>query len=525
MENSGLKRNKWYKRRGSTDYIHYIADRAMNGISKFYDWNKEKADITNNVKKDENKNKKEGKMPRYSTEKIGDILSHSLEEIRRDVDAYKDFLKTMGNNYKYSYMHQLSIYSTYKRATACAEYDFWKKLGRSVKRGEKGIPILDLSRSIPKVKYVFDVSQTVSIGNKINEVKLWKYEPEKHILAIDSLIDSFKERNSRLLFLQEEKITALIDLYVRKRIYTIFDMLTEDTLKSYTKVELIEFIAESIKVSLAQRMDIGIPVDEGKLKTVSDIRHGQDIDSLLGEISLISKEMLIAIGREIQKISDREKIKEIEIKEQTKTDKEHYNVNDSSENTGVINNEIEENKGGLADERNSNTGGQGISFGGRNLHPGNQRESVRETGGNIQFGEDGRWRGSFDTEYQDAKDNRSEQTEQIWQGEAQIPEGEQGESVSEHVLQRDTDGASFKYRGAGTGVFGEGRAENDAGLGAYKRTEVGGFSEIHGTEEKSRYDTDKNGTGTDNLGIESDSQLNIRNIDNINPICTAFLFK
>ena len=513
MENSGLKRDKWYKRRGSTDYIHYIADRAMNGISKFYDWNKEKANITKNAKQEETKNKKEGKMPRYSTEKISDILSHSLEEIRRDISAYKDFLKTMGNNYKYSYMHQLSIYSTYKRATACAEYDFWKKLGRSVKRGEKGIPILDLSRSIPKVKYVFDVSQTVNIGNKINEVKLWKYEPEKHTLAIDSLIDSFKERNSRLLFSQEEKINALIDLYVRKKIYTIFDMMTDDTLKSYTKVELMQFITESIKISLAQRMDIGIPVDEGKLKTVSGIKHGQDIDSILGEISLISKEMLIAIGREIQKISDREKIKEIEIKEQTKTDKEHYNVNDSSENTGVINNEIEENKGGLADERNSNTGGQGISFGGRNLHSSNQRESVRETGGNIQFGEDGRWRGSFDTEYQDAKDNRSEQTEQIWQGEAQIPEGEQGESVSEHVLQRDTDGASFKYRGAGTGVFGEGRAENDTGLGAYKRTEVGGFSEIHGTEEKSRYDTDKNGTGTDNLGIESDSQLNIRNIE------------
>ena len=513
MENSGIKRNKWYKRRGSTDYIHYIADRAMNGISKFYDWNKEKADIINNVKQEETENKKEGKMPRYSTEKISDILSHSLEEIRSDVSTYKDFLKTMGNNYKYSYMHQLSIYSTYKRATACAEYDFWKKLGRSVKRGEKGIPILDLSRSIPKVKYVFDVSQTVSIGNKINEVKLWKYEPEKHTLAVDSLIDSFKERNSRLLFSQEEKITALIDLYVRKKLYTIFDMLTDDTLKSYTKVELMQFITESIKVSLAQRMDIGIPVDEGKLETVSGIKHGQDIDSLLGEISLISKEMLIAIGREIGRIGEREKLKEIEIKEQTKTDKEHYNVNDSSENTGAINNEIEENKGGLADERNSNTGEQGISFGGRNLHPDSQRESVRETGGNIQFGEDGRWRGSFDTEYKDAKDSRSEQTEQIWQGEAQIPEGEQGESVSEYVLQRDTDGASSKYRGTGTGVFGEGRAENDANLGADKRTEVGGFSEIYGTEEKSRYDTYKDGIGTDSLGIESDSRLNIRNIE------------
>ena len=167
----------------------------------------------------------------------------------------------------------------------------------------------------------------------------------------------------------------------------------------------------------------------------------------------------------------------------------------------------------MADERNSNTGGQGIHFGGRNLHTGNQGEPIRETGGNIQFGEDGRRRGSFDTEYQDDKNNRSKQTEQIWQGEAQIPERKQRESVSEHVLQRDTDGASFKYRGAGTGVFGEGRAENDTNLGADKRTEVGGFSEIYGTEEKSRYDTDKNSTGTDSLGIESDSQLNIRNIE------------
>ena len=144
-------------------------------------------------------------MPRYSTEKISDILSHSLEEIRRDVSAYKDFLKTMGNNYKYSYMHQLSIYSTYKRATACAEYDFWKKLGRSVKRGEKGIPILDLSRSIPKVKYVFDVSQTVSIGNKINEVKLWKYEPEKHILAVDLLIIALKKETAGCFFHRKKR--------------------------------------------------------------------------------------------------------------------------------------------------------------------------------------------------------------------------------------------------------------------------------------------------------------------------------
>ena len=58
----------------------------------------------------------------------------------------------------------------------------------------------------------------------------------------------------------------------------------------------------------------------------------------------------------IGRIGEREKLKEIEIKERTKTDKERYNnnVNETVKSTETINNE--ENKGGLADERNSNTG-------------------------------------------------------------------------------------------------------------------------------------------------------------------------
>ena len=137
--------------------------------------------------------------------KIDWVIRTGNEKLKSSIKEYKKFLKVMGNNYKYSYMHQLSIYSTYKRATACAEYDFWKKLGRSVKRGEKGIPILDLSMRLPKVKYVFDVSQTVSIGNKINEVKLWKYEPEKHILAVDLLIIALKKETAGCFFHRKKR--------------------------------------------------------------------------------------------------------------------------------------------------------------------------------------------------------------------------------------------------------------------------------------------------------------------------------
>lgn len=52
MENSGLKREKWYKRRGNTDYIHYIANKAISSMSKFYDWKKEYSQKEKSEEKD-----------------------------------------------------------------------------------------------------------------------------------------------------------------------------------------------------------------------------------------------------------------------------------------------------------------------------------------------------------------------------------------------------------------------------------------------------------------------------------------
>ena len=96
-------------------------------------------------------NKEGEKMARYNFKEVAEILNATRKEIANP-SYYTDFLKTLGNNYKYTYAHQLSIYSISPNATACAEYDYWKSIGRSVKRGEKGIPILDFETG--KVKYL-----------------------------------------------------------------------------------------------------------------------------------------------------------------------------------------------------------------------------------------------------------------------------------------------------------------------------------------------------------------------------------
>ena len=519
MENSGLKREKWYKKRAGTDYIHYIANKAISSMNTFYDWNRSYGKIQKNHEFKRNKERREDehsknneevdKMPRYSMEKISDILSHSLEEIRHDQEAYQDFLRTMGNNYKYPYMHQLSIYSTYKDSTACAEYDFWTSIGRVVKRGEHGIPLLDVSGNQARVKYIFDVSQTVSIGNKISEIKLWKYDSKKHLPAIDHLIDSFKEKNSSLIFSQEEKLSSLISLYTKREFYSMVDILTDDTLRRYTKIELSQFIQESLKVAIAQRMGIELPIDEEKLRPLSGIVYEQDIDSLLGDISSLSKEILIDIGREIGKINEREKLEEIQEKEQTEKDKERYNnvTEDRTSRKEHIDSPLE---GGLEDERNSDVGREGIFTGGRDLYSNSQGKSVRETGRDLPIGEDGGGRGSSDTKYSDAGDNRPEQAQSVWEGKAEISQGEQTKPISDHVLQRNVDGSSTEHSGASGGFYRDTRAKDDGGLGTDQSAQVGRFSEVRRTEEESGHDTHKDGTGTNHLGIESKLQENTK---------------
>ena len=92
--------------------------------------------------------------------------------------AWTAFLTTAARLYKYPYNEQLMIYMQRPEATACAEYDFWnEKMGRYVRRGSTGIALIDASGYKPRLKYVFDVSDT---GGKENarRVNLWELRDE-----------------------------------------------------------------------------------------------------------------------------------------------------------------------------------------------------------------------------------------------------------------------------------------------------------------------------------------------------------
>ena len=434
-------------------------------------------------------------MPRYDIVDLSRTIYLAKEEFKKDIKKYEEYLKVSGNNYKYPYIHQISIYNMDPKATACAEFDYWKSIGRSVKRGEKGIPLLDIDSG--RIKYIFDIRQTVSINHNISEVKLWKYDSKKHLNLLDEMIDKFKEKDSKLLLSQEDKIDALVESNVRGKFNKILESLSDESLKSIQKVDLFNLLKESVKISISERMEVSYQLKEENLSLLSKI-SSSDIDKVLSISANISKNILLDLGSEIKRLEILEKIQERKDLEQTKELKERYNKLSSD-----INGEINF-KGGLEDEREINIGRQGIPHGGGDLHTNRQGEFLRETGRDIQDGRIGGRHGSPNTQYGNSQGNRFKETQQMGKDEIELSQGEQRRGLSDNVFARDIDGSSSIKGKRDRGLYHEGRSQNDGNLGADRRTERRGLSEISEIEEEHGYDPTRNRGKGDNPNIKNE---------------------
>ena len=126
-------------------------------------------------------------MPNKTEEYLA-LARKTADSFSRQWEHWAEFLITAARLYKYSYPDQLMIYAQRPDATACAEYDVWNnKMNRYVRRGSKGIALLDESGGYPRLHYVFDVSDTAPRRNALYP-DLWQIneslkEPVRSMLA------------------------------------------------------------------------------------------------------------------------------------------------------------------------------------------------------------------------------------------------------------------------------------------------------------------------------------------------------
>ena len=99
-------------------------------------------------------------------EYYAELAKKTAKQLAASTENWTSFLTTAARLYKYPYHEQLMIYAQRPDASACADFDTWnKRMGRYVRRGSTGIALIDGAVNYPKLRYVFDVSDTGTRGS------------------------------------------------------------------------------------------------------------------------------------------------------------------------------------------------------------------------------------------------------------------------------------------------------------------------------------------------------------------------
>ena len=116
-------------------------------------------------------------MPSKTEEYLA-LAQRTANGLTRYWESWTDYLTTASRLYKYPFADQLMIYAQRPDATACAEFDIWhNRMNRYIRRGSKGIALLDESSGFPRLHYVFDVSDT-GVRRNSRDPDLWQYNDD-----------------------------------------------------------------------------------------------------------------------------------------------------------------------------------------------------------------------------------------------------------------------------------------------------------------------------------------------------------
>ena len=116
-------------------------------------------------------------MPSKTEEYLA-LAQRTANGLTRYWESWTDYLTTASRLYKYPFADQLMIYAQRPDATACADFDIWNnRMNRYVRRGAKGIALLDESSGFPRLHYVFDVSDT-GVRRNSRDPEVWQFNDD-----------------------------------------------------------------------------------------------------------------------------------------------------------------------------------------------------------------------------------------------------------------------------------------------------------------------------------------------------------
>ena len=244
-------------------------------------------------------------MPSKTEEYLA-LAQRTANGLTRYWESWTDYLTTASRLYKYPFADQLMIYAQRPDATACADFDIWNnRMNRYVRRGSKGIALLDESSGYPRLHYVFDVSDT-GVRRNSRDPDLWQYNDDLKQPVSDALTAAYGISHERVSQQLADIAGKLVADYWDNNSEDIRAIVDGSFLMDYDSAGLdLQFkSAAAISVTYALLERCGFEpdgyFDKDSFQAIYDFSTPDTVYALGAAVSDISREVLRTVERAVK---------------------------------------------------------------------------------------------------------------------------------------------------------------------------------------------------------------------------------
>ena len=244
-------------------------------------------------------------MPSKTEEYLA-LAQRTANGLTRYWESWTAYLTTASRLYKYRFEDQLMIYAQRPDATACADYDIWNnRMNRYVRRGSKGIAVLDESSGYPRLHYVFDVSDT-GVRRNSRDPDLWQYNDDLKQPVSDALTAAYGISHERFSQQLADIAGKLVADYWDNNSEDIRAIVDGSFLMDYdsTGLEMQFKSAAAISVTYTLLERCGFEpdgfFDKDSFQAIYDFSTPDTVYALGAAVSDISREVLRTVERAVK---------------------------------------------------------------------------------------------------------------------------------------------------------------------------------------------------------------------------------
>ena len=244
-------------------------------------------------------------MPSKTEEYLA-LAQRTANGLTRYWESWTDYLTTASRLYKYPFADQLMIYAQRPDATACAEFDIWRnRMNRYVRRGSKGIALLDESSGFPRLHYVFDVSDT-GVRRNSRDPEVWQLGPD--------LVQPVSEMLSKTYGISGERVSQQLADVAGKLVADYWDNNSGDILAIVDGSLLMDYDEAGVEMQFKSAAAISVTYtllercgyeptgwfDKDDFQAIYNFSTPDTVYTLGAAVSDISREVLRTVERAVK---------------------------------------------------------------------------------------------------------------------------------------------------------------------------------------------------------------------------------